>query len=170
MEYKISVNDRVVTYSKKDNEVKINNNTIEQNFKWIKKGELAYLNVNNKSYRISVLKFDKESKSATLEINGIKMSLSLSDPMDELLKNLGFDKLMNKGAGEVKAPMPGLVLKVLVESGKEVHKGDSLIILEAMKMENVIKSPIDGTVKAIHVTDKQAIEKNRVMIELTAKS
>lgn len=170
MDYKITLNDKTVAYSNKGGGVKINNTAIVQTFKWIKKSELAFLNVNNHSYSVAVVQLDKENKKVTLRINGKKLVLNLADPMDELLKDLGLDKLLNKGAGVVKAPMPGLVLKVLVEPGMQVNKGDSLLILEAMKMENVIKSPIDGVVKAIHITDKQAIEKNKVMIELSANS
>lgn len=165
MEYKISNNKKEITYSRKDDTVFLNNEPVSQVFKWIKKGELAYLNVNNQTFRITVVKFDKENKTVKLKINGQIMELSISDPMDQLLKNLGLDKLLNKGVSEVKSPMPGLVLNIIAKAGDEVKKGDPLLILEAMKMENIIKSPIDGKIKAIHVEQKQAIDKNKVMVE-----
>ncbi|HNM32873.1 MAG TPA: biotin/lipoyl-binding protein, partial [Chitinophagales bacterium] len=65
-----------------------------------------------------------------------------------------------------KAPMPGLVLDILVEAGQAVNKGDNLIILEAMKMENIIKASGSGTVKSIHVQKKDAVEKNQLLIEM----
>ena len=65
---------------------------------------------------------------------------------------------------EIKAPMPGSILNILVEAGQEVKAGDQLLILEAMKMENVIKSPGDGVVAKIHVDEKQSVEKNQVLI------
>ena len=61
--------------------------------------------------------------------------------------------------------MPGLIIKIWVNEGDEVKKGDALLILEAMKMENVIKSPRDGKVKKLNVQLKQAMEKNQVMLE-----
>jgi biotin carboxyl carrier protein len=61
--------------------------------------------------------------------------------------------------------MPGLIINVSVTEGTEVQKGDTLLILEAMKMENVIKSPRQGKVKKINVQLKQAVEKNQVMLE-----
>ncbi|MBU0518338.1 biotin/lipoyl-binding protein [bacterium] len=67
-------------------------------------------------------------------------------------------------AGQINAPMPGLVVKVLVENGQEVKKGDGVIIVEAMKMENEIKSPIDGIVSEIHVQNRQAVEKGETLI------
>ena len=62
--------------------------------------------------------------------------------------------------------MPGLVLEVAAEIGQEVKKGDPLLILEAMKMENVIKSMGEGKVKAIHIKQGEALEKGQLMIEM----
>lgn len=83
-----------------------------------------------------------------------------------MLHQLGMDKLLSAKNNLVKAPMPGLVLKVLVEPNQAVKKGDSLIVLEAMKMENIIKANADGVIKKVNVAIKQAVEKNTVLIEL----
>jgi biotin carboxyl carrier protein len=61
--------------------------------------------------------------------------------------------------------MPGLVLKVLVTEGQAVKKGDGLLVLEAMKMENIIKASADGMVKKIHIEEKNVVDKNQKMIE-----
>jgi biotin carboxyl carrier protein len=66
----------------------------------------------------------------------------------------------------VKAPMPGLVLNIVVEPGQTVEKGDPMIILEAMKMENVIKAAGEGRVKAIKVQKGMAVDKGQLLIEL----
>jgi biotin carboxyl carrier protein len=63
--------------------------------------------------------------------------------------------------------MPGLVLKLFVKEGDEIKEGDSHLILEAMKMENVIKSPGNGKVKLIRVTERSAVEKNQELIEVS---
>ena len=68
--------------------------------------------------------------------------------------------------GELLTKMPGKVVKIQVEQGQEVKKGQTLLILEAMKMENEIKSGIDGTVKAIHVKEGDALEENVLMLEI----
>jgi biotin carboxyl carrier protein len=60
--------------------------------------------------------------------------------------------------------MPGLVLSIKVSENQEVKKGDPILILEAMKMENVIKSPIDGVIKQVVVSEKQAVDKNQSLI------
>ena len=68
--------------------------------------------------------------------------------------------------GELLTQMPGKVVKILVEEGQTVQKGETLIILEAMKMENEIKSSLDGVVKAIHVKEGQALENGVLMMEV----
>ena len=65
---------------------------------------------------------------------------------------------------DLKAPMPGLVLKVLVEESQMVEKDTPLMILEAMKMENVIKSPVGGKIAGIKVLQGKAVEKNEVLL------
>ena len=56
---------------------------------------------------------------------------------------------LSSGSGEVHAPMPGLIVMVTVEMGQEVDQGDTLVILESMKMQNELRSPIAGTVRSI---------------------
>jgi len=65
---------------------------------------------------------------------------------------------------ELKAPMPGLVAKVLVREGDEVSAGQGLIVLEAMKMENELKAPAGGVVAAIRVAAGQPVEKGAVLV------
>jgi len=61
--------------------------------------------------------------------------------------------------------MPGLVSSVFAKAGNEVKKGDPLFILEAMKMENVLKSPLDGTIAKVHVVKGISVEKNELLLE-----
>ncbi len=70
------------------------------------------------------------------------------------------------GHGEVRAPMPGLVLRIEVQLGDAVKIGQPLLIMEAMKMENEIRAPIDGVVKEIVVAPHQAVEKEDLLIRL----
>lgn len=79
-----------------------------------------------------------------------------------------FMKSTGSGSGDnvIKAPMPGLVVKIDTKIGDEVAKGDKLIIIEAMKMENALATTISGKVKNIKVKEGDAVEKNTVLIEL----
>jgi biotin carboxyl carrier protein len=77
---------------------------------------------------------------------------------------LGLSSLNAAKVSEVKAPMPGMVLKVFVTEGMEIKKGDNLFVLEAMKMENIIKSPADVTVKTIKIKPGDKVEKGQVLL------
>ena len=125
-----------------------------------------HLLINNKSYRVELLERSSDGKTQTLLINGKKVNAQVKDRYDELLEQLGLDKKTKGGASEVKAPMPGLVLRIQVKAGDAVKKGDTLIVLEAMKMENVIKAADDCVVKKVVVSEKNAVEKNQVLMEL----
>ena len=129
----------------------------------IKEGSFHVLN-NHKSYSIEVVKADYREKNIVLLVNGNKYNLFIKDKFDELLKNLGLDNFNVSKINEIKAPMPGLVIDIIVEEGTVVKKGDTLLVLEAMKMENNIKSPADGTVKKINVKKGVAVDKNQVLI------
>lgn len=165
MEFKIKHQQEEVKIKAEKGEYSINDNSVSSLFKWIKKDEYAVLHYKNQSFKIALVKLDSENKQVKLRVNGQLMDFQISDPMDQLLKNLGMDKLLNKTVSEIKSPMPGLVLTIMCEPGQSVRKGDPLLVLEAMKMENVIKSPVDATIKSIEVAEKTAIEKNTVMIK-----
>jgi biotin carboxyl carrier protein len=68
------------------------------------------------------------------------------------------------GTKDVRAPMPGLVVKVLVEPGQEVEPGDALIVVEAMKMENELRAEAPGIVERVEVTEGRAVERDEVLI------
>lgn len=122
--------------------------------------------LDNRSITLELLEKSENGKELTLLVNGIKQVVIIRDRYDALLSQLGMDKLLTNKNQQVKAPMPGLVLRLLTEVGQHVKKGDPLLVLEAMKMENVIKAERDGTVKSIAVTTKQAVEKNTVLMEM----
>lgn len=116
------------------------------------------------SYNVEVLSVKPEEKSFFIKVDGIKYHLNVKDKYDELLHSLGMDNLASKKVADLKAPMPGLVLEIAVEVGQEVAKGDTLLILEAMKMENVIKSPTDGFIKSLAVSQSETVEKNQLIL------
>jgi len=121
--------------------------------------------LNNRSYTVELLNRDSEDRTVTLRVNGKSTTIKLQDKYDQLLHELGMDAALSKKAGDLKAPMPGLVVEVSVEEGSEVKKGDKLLVLEAMKMENILKAAADGVVKKVYVENSNAVEKNQVLIE-----
>lgn len=119
------------------------------------------------SYTVHLLAFDHDNGTVTLSINDNRAEVKLSTELERLLRKLGMEDLASTKVSSVKAPMPGLIHSILVAEGDEVSKGDALLILEAMKMENVIKSPTDGTIKKISAVKGASVEKGKVLIEFS---
>jgi biotin carboxyl carrier protein len=120
-----------------------------------------------KSYTVELEEINPAEKTALVKVNGNRYSIQIKDQFDQLLAQLGMDNLAVSKILQVKAPMPGLVLNVLVAEGIEVKKGDNLLVLEAMKMENMIKSPTDGRLKKIEVKQGDKVEKNQLLISFS---
>jgi|JI10StandDraft_1071094.scaffolds.fasta_scaffold27826_4 biotin carboxyl carrier protein len=125
-----------------------------------------HLLYNGKSFEVEVLQSDTLAKKHLITINGKKVEAVMRDRFDDLLKELGMDAAASLKVGDLKAPMPGLVVDIPVKEGDVVSKGDTLVILEAMKMENALKAVADATVKKIVVTKGQAVDKNTLLIQL----
>lgn len=139
----------------------------DKDFDWdcveIKNGQFHLL-FKGRSLVADVVEVNSSEKVFVIRVNNNSYRIQLKDPYDELLQSLGMDNFSSKKELEVKAPMPGRVLDVVVKEGGRISKGDNVVVLEAMKMENVIKSPRDGTVKNICVVKEEAVEKNQVLI------
>ena len=127
-------------------------------------GNEHHILYNNTSYKVELDHFEEDTKEVVLKINNDKLTCKVSDELDLLLKQLGMDNLSTQKMNDIKAPMPGLVLDVLVDVGQAVKEGDTILVLEAMKMENNIKAPADGVVKQVVCESSQAVEKNELLI------
>jgi biotin carboxyl carrier protein len=119
----------------------------------------------NKGYNATLISFNAGDKTMVINVNGNDYEITIKDKYDLLLSQLGISVKSSAAVQHIKAPMPGLIIQVSAAEGDEVKKGDVLLILEAMKMENVIKSPRDGKIKKVHIQLRQAVEKNQVMVE-----
>jgi biotin carboxyl carrier protein len=119
-----------------------------------------------KSYQVNLMTADFLNKSITLEVNGSEYTVELLDSFDRLVDRLGLAKSASVKIDAIEAPMPGLVLDVMVAPGDTIEKGTPLAILEAMKMENVIKAPGEAKVQSIEVEKGQSVEKGQILIRL----
>lgn len=120
----------------------------------------------SQSYHVEILESDFGSKKMTLEVNGNRYDVSIKDSYDQLVKKLGFADVKHQKLKNIKAPMPGLIIDILVEPGQEIQKGDQLLILEAMKMENVLKAEGEGVVKEVLFAKGSAVDKGQIIIEM----
>ena len=163
--YKIKVNDDFqFDVEEKSNEFYVNGSKLNVDLSSTSSNSSSII-YNNKSFNTEIVELNKVDKTCTIRVNGNNYALKIEDKFDQLLKQLGLDNIASAKIAEIKAPMPGLVLDVIAVEGTEIKKGDNLLILEAMKMENIIKSPADGIVKKIAVVKGDKVEKNQVLIQ-----
>ena len=163
--YKVSVQDKSYDIEHKESALWINGERIELDQRMLADRSIHIIK-DHRSHKIHLVDYDSEEKTVSLLINNKAITVHIKDKMDLLLEKMGIDITASTKGGKVKSPMPGLVIEIKVEKDQAVQKGDTLLILEAMKMENVIKAPADGTISAIHITQGQAVEKNEVLIDL----
>jgi acetyl/propionyl-CoA carboxylase alpha subunit len=118
--------------------------------------------------------------SIRIEIDGVQRAFKINEADDELYihSSLGSRVIkrpprhpMRQTASEqasANSPMPGKVLKILVEAGQKVSAGDSLIILEAMKMEHTMRAALDGVVESILVSDGEVVGPGQLLVQITS--
>jgi len=165
--YQIKVNGKYdFEIDNKNEGLLINNEPVNADMKQINASAWHIIN-ELQSYNAEIVSFNVAEKTAEIKVNNNIYTVTAKDQFDVLLDKLGLSSLNNAKVSEVKAPMPGLVLKVFVAIGDEVKKGDNLFILEAMKMENIIKAPADVTVKAVKLKPGDKVEKGQVLLQFT---
>jgi len=131
-----------------------------------KSSSTFHLLKNGRSVHAKLINADIAAKQLCIEIEGECYEVFIHDTLDQVLSEMGFDRVVVKQIKEIKAPMPGLVLEIAVAAGQEVAAGDKILILGAMKMENCITIPTNAVIKRVIVAVGQAVEKGQVMIEL----
>lgn len=114
----------------------------------------------------SVEMVSQNGKTLILKINGNLHTVQIEDKVDQLIEKMGLNAVKEVKLTNIKAPMPGLILDIMVNPGQEIQKGDPILILEAMKMENVIKAEGPAVVKEILLAKGAAVEKNQIIIEM----
>jgi biotin carboxyl carrier protein len=119
----------------------------------------------NKPFSAKISTSNFTQKTYTVKVNNNTYTVHISDGLDTLIQDMGFSVGSTKHINSVKAPMPGLILDVNVNIGQVINEDDPLLVLEAMKMENVICSPRKGIIKSISANKGDAVEKNQLLIE-----
>lgn len=138
---------------------------VKQQVTFTKVGSRSYkLNIGQEEHLADLVSYDPQTKEMVLRMKAKKFQVKMKEPVDLFLEKTGIKLPAPKKQNKLIAPMPGLVLKVLVKPGDVIKKGEPLLILEAMKMENVFKAADDVTIKEINVTEKQAVEKGNELI------
>ncbi|WP_028290957.1 acetyl-CoA carboxylase biotin carboxyl carrier protein subunit [Olleya sp. ITB9] len=129
------------------------------------KPQLFHLLEQSKPSNIQIIDSNFNTKTYTIKVNNNSYTVKIEDDLDALIKSLGFEVGASKMVNDIKAPMPGLILDIMVKAGDQVTVDTPLLILEAMKMENSIVSPRDGVIKSVSGTKGNTVDKGELLIE-----
>ncbi len=122
--------------------------------------------IDNQSFEANLIKSDFSKKQYTISVNSNTYLIEIKSPLDQLIKRMGYTIGSSKKLNFIKAPMPGIVIDINVEEGDEIKEGDTLLILEAMKMENALTSPKNAIVKSVYAVRGGTVDKGKLLIEL----
>lgn len=162
--YSASINNSVFEVEKSEDSIKVNDTILNWDITKIRRNHYNVI-FQNKSHNLELVSVDGTTKTVILKLNNKPCEIKLKDKFDILLEKLGMNMATTDAAKDIKAPMPGLIFDIKVKEGDEVKKGDPVLILEAMKMENILKSPGDGIVQSIKIKKGQSVDKNQVLIQ-----
>lgn len=152
-----------IEFSKKSLQGKINTTLFSLDFLEQKKNSFTLV-LNNKSYRAFLVGFNIKKKTISLFLNGSLFNFFIKNKEDFILKNITSDNSAPIKSDTLISPMPGLVSEVLVKENQKITISEPLIILEAMKMENVLKCYSTSVVKKILVQNGSRVEKDQPLI------
>jgi len=155
--------EKKVNIQVRDNKVhKINNKRTSIDIEDIENDEFL-IKVNDKAHVGEVLNLKQNEVSVMINGNTYHFSVETelaSKRKERLAKDTG------KKITKVSAPLPGEIVAVLVSEGQEVHKGEPVMILEAMKMQNEIISPVNGIIKSLHVKADETVMKDQALFDI----
>jgi biotin carboxyl carrier protein len=162
--FKAKVNQKIYEVNSTEDSILVDGIPFEWDLAKVNEGYFHILH-ENKSYRAELVNSDLATKTVTFKINGRSYTVELKDKFDLLLEKMGMNQTTSHKVNNIKAPMPGLIIDLKIKSGDVVKEGDPLLILEAMKMENILKSPGEGVIKTVKIKKGDNVEKGQVLIE-----
>lgn len=127
------------------------------------------IEINNEVYRVTVKELPADTDMTTpapAPAQATEQATEQATPAAKPTPVTQPAQATSTSGTEVKAPMSGTIYKVVVSPGQAVSKGDALIILEAMKMENEIVAPRDGVVGEIHVSPNESVQSDQLLLTI----
>ncbi len=164
MKYVTTIGERRYTIEiNRDDQITIDGETHPIDLRVIDEATFSLL-INNASHEALV---ERSNGEIQVLLHGRLYTATVEDERASRLSQSGGG--LHSGSGEVtiKSPMPGLIVAIAVNEGQTVKKGQTVVVLESMKMENELKAPRDGTITAIKVTPRQSVEQQQPLIVLT---
>jgi biotin carboxyl carrier protein len=112
------------------------------------------------------LLIDEQDGEYEILMRGKRYTGTVLDERAQLVASRGSSKMVDSGEISIRAPMPGLIVAIPVQEGQEVKAGQTVVILESMKMQNELKSPRDGIVQRLSVESGQSVEQNKLLVTI----
>jgi len=112
------------------------------------------------------LLIDEQDGEYEILMRGKRYTGTVLDERAQLVASRGSSKMVHSGEISIRAPMPGLIVAIPVQEGQEVKAGQTVVILESMKMQNELKSPRDGIVQRLSVESGQSVEQNKLLVTI----
>ncbi len=163
------INDRTATVelvSREDNKfnIKIDDKIYDVDILFTPNGSYSILH-NHRSWELETAKAN-EFNTFNIYKYGQSIKVEIEDALSKYRKNKQTGS--HDGQNNIIAPMPGKIVKVLVEEGEPISAGDTVLIISAMKMESEFKSPVDGIVKKVHIKDNDIVNGDQLLVEIEA--
>ena len=146
-----------------DHHVRVGERLVEVNFESVSGQPVYSLILDGKSFESYVYQGDEDWQ---VLLRGHLFQVKVEDEREKRLRAAAGGGVVEGGEFKLKAPMPGLVVSIPVVEGQEVQKGQVLVILESMKMQNELKAPRDGAVSHIKVKAGESVEQKQVLLNL----
>jgi biotin carboxyl carrier protein len=146
-----------------EHHIRIGNRLLEVDFESVSGQPVFSLILDGKSYEAFVYQGDEDWE---VLIRGQQYQVNVEDEREKRLKTSAGGGSMEGGEFHLKAPMPGLVVAILLEEGQEVKKGQVMMILESMKMQNELKAPRDGVIGRIRVKAGESVEQKQTLLSV----
>jgi biotin carboxyl carrier protein len=165
VKYSTTVGDKTFIIDvNRENEVTVDGEIVPVDFLSIDRATAYSLLLDNNSYEVMV---NEEGNEYQVLVLGHLFTIHVEDERARRLAQASRGFIPGSGEIQIKAPMPGLLVAVPVTEGQIVKRGDVLVVLESMKMENELKAPRDGSVSAVRVQARQSVEQNQTLVTIT---
>jgi len=140
----------------------LNGRSIKINSRWLRGDNAVSIIIDGKTH---IAEFDPLDEQCNIKIDGLDFVTSVKDERsDAIMRIIGNGSTKKDSDNNIKAPMPGLIVKLNVAEGDSVEKGDGVIIIEAMKMENEIRTQTTGVIDKINVEPGQTVDKGTLLL------
>lgn len=166
MKYLVTISGRTFDVGITESGVSLNGKPVGASLTPVPESPLHHL-VTERASRTYAMR--RRAEEWVVERAGESWMVQVRDQRSRELDRFREKRAVRDAPGLVRAPMPGLVLRVEVRVGQPVSAGGGLVVLEAMKMENEIRSPSSGTVRAVLVQPGQAVEKGAPLVEVVSE-